>query len=90
MVLCPNKTQASNIAKDLTAKGIPVKIAQRKEMAESVRDFMLLLRLLLGRDSLALRQWLVLAGLGYQEIRALRKQAQKQERSLFDVCEEQQ
>ena len=90
MFLCPNKTQASNIAKDLTAKGIPVKIGQRKEMAESVRDFVLLLRLLLGRDSLALRQWLVLAGLGYQEIRALRKQAQKEERSLFDLCEEQQ
>lgn len=90
MVLCPNKMQVGKIAQQLEAKSIPVKTAQGKAMAESVRDFVLLLRLLLGRDSLALRQWLVLAGLGYQEVRALRRQAQKEERSLFDLCEEQQ
>ncbi|MCH8066396.1 MAG: ATP-dependent helicase, partial [Chloroflexi bacterium] len=87
MVLCPNGAQVGQLAEALLEMGIPVKTVRKQAMPESVWMFVLLLRMLSNRDGLALRQWLDCLGLERNEIRGLRKQAQNQDRPLFDWCE---
>lgn len=86
MILCPNSKQVAQTVEALSALDIPTKTANKETMAPSVWNFLLVLRMLSDRDSLALRQWLENMGLGFLEAVDLRKAAIESNQSLFDLC----
>ncbi len=88
MVLCPTANQVSNVSTSLTEMGIPVRTAKKETMPDSVWRFVLLMRMLSGRDNLALRQWLDLIDIAPTDVQEMRRKAQGKDVALFEWCEQ--
>lgn len=84
MVLSPYRLGLRDLAALLEREGIPVRTKENVGIPEELWQFLLLLRMVRGDDSLALRQWLPSLGLSAEEITALRRTAETGGRSLFD------
>jgi superfamily I DNA/RNA helicase len=86
MVLCPTNPQVNEVAAQLDERhGIPTK-KRGDPVPDDVWRLLLVLRMVRDCDSLALRQWVELAGLSHAEIRAVRTEAAESRRSLYDHC----
>jgi len=88
LVLCPTQTFANTMAIQLSTKySIPAKQQQKNSIPEDCWRLLLVLRMLQSRDSLALRQWLLLAGLSKSKIDELRRDSIRNRKSLYNYCE---
>lgn len=86
MVLCPTNKHVNQTAAVLQDKyGIQTK-KRTDPIPRHVWELLLVLRMLSDADSLALRQWLEVAGLSALEIRRIRADALKSGRSLYEYC----
>jgi DNA helicase-2/ATP-dependent DNA helicase PcrA len=86
MVLCPINAQVNEVTAQLDERyGIPTK-KRSDPIPDDVWRLLLVLRMVRDSDSLALRQWLELAGLSHSEIRSIRTQAIGSGQSLYDHC----
>ena len=87
IVLCPGAIFVNLIA---TALQDQFEIPTKQQMRESIPDeywrLLLVLRMLHLEDSLALRQWLSLAGLTKPEVTRIRCEAMQRGESLYSYC----
>jgi len=87
MVLCPTSGFVKFIANKLQSDfNIPTKQQYKASIPEDHWKLLLILRMLHSEDSLALRQWLSIAGFSYSEIVCIRREAMKINKSLYDYC----
>jgi DNA helicase-2/ATP-dependent DNA helicase PcrA len=87
MVLCPTGRQVNQVAGELDDKyGIPTKQKRSGSIPDNVWKLLLVLRMLINRDSLAMRQWLEVIGLSGPDIRAIRMNAMASGRTLYEHC----
>jgi DNA helicase-2/ATP-dependent DNA helicase PcrA len=89
MVLCPTSGFVNVIATALQSEfNIPTKQQYRASIPEDHWKLLLILRMLHSEDSLALRQWLTIAGLTWSEVASIRSETMRRKKSLYKYCEE--
>ena len=87
MILCPARTIADGFAKILEEQlGIPARVVKTREMPKDMWRLVLLLRMIRSNDNLALRQWLKVLGMQPAAIENLRRKAEQESLSLFQMC----
>jgi len=87
MILCPTTSFVDKVCSVLqTNFSIPTKQRSKPVIADAYWRLLLVLRMLHSEDSLALREWLSIAGIGQSEISKIRKEAFVSGRSLYDYC----
>ena len=88
MVLCPTNNHVQQAAAALDAcYGIPTRRRESGAIPDDVWKLLLVLRMVGSGDSLALRQWLEIAGLSRSEVRRIRREAMEAGQSLYECCE---
>ncbi len=88
MVLCPTTPQVDQAAVGLEETyGVPTRRRQSGEIPQEVWKLLLVLRMVGARDSLALRQWLEVAGVSPTQLRQMRREAMDTGQSLYEYCE---
>ena len=88
MVLCPTRAQADRAAKELKETHKTPTIGPQPSVVPQGTWRLLLILRMLGGDSLALRQWLGVAGVEEHRIKEIRRAAMHANQSLFRYCEE--
>ena len=87
IVLCPGANFVNLIATALQDQlEIPTKPQKRESIPDDYWRLLLVLRMLHSEDSLALRQWLPLAGLTKPEVTKIRCEAMQKCESLYSYC----
>jgi len=88
MVLCPTRPLVDQAAVRLEETfGIPTRRRRSGEIPHEVWKLLLVLRMVGAHDSLALRQWLEVAGLSPFQLRHIRREAMNAGQSLYEYCE---
>ncbi len=87
MVLCPNRMFVKKVTTSLANEcGIPTKQVEKTSIPEYEWRLLLVLRMVGSGDSLALRQWLSIAGVKVSEIEVFRKKAMEAGQTLYEYC----
>jgi len=86
MILCPTRTIADGFAKTLEQHGIPARVIKTREMPKDMWRLVLLLRMIRSDDNLALRQWFKVLRMQPAAIENLRRKAEQESLSLFQMC----
>ncbi len=84
MVLCPSKSLVEKFSETLETQGIATRKKKGQEIPEDMWQLLLLLRLVKGDDSLALRQWLELIGISLSDICRIRQEAEQKGERFFE------